>query len=345
MRKFAQAQKSAQHCALQWPDTLSNVYIIQGVMIVVMGVICGELYYFSNQGHRQHGQPRFPTTAELTLQFATETVDNVELPNLVPVGRCINTLFVDKFATLNAVVATVPRFTHTNVDFIAALKLGVTLRHNLMEYDWVHLVLLALWDENYDSRGEIAAVKMAGWDHVCFVQELVPTWMAERVGSAHQFMSLNAFGMTGYTTVLVLPVASLALRDPYALFADQRHIISSNFTSSLLTWDESAGILFSCIPNKHVFQQAAGIADQTLNSGRGEASVLRRLFNVTHTSPIKGVCVLHLTHPGASGNINSQKGCDILVYVRPKPWGSGCYFHLGVTEVCQLWQQASTQTT
>jgi len=232
--------------------------LLQVAIIIAMLFIFFQVYYTAllQQVSPAHHK------GSISLLFASDDKNDFDMRYHVSVGRCLNEILTPRFNTKRAIMTSLVNFQHHDPEFVAALKLGVSLRENLPEYEWVDLVLLALYDDSRDTRAEVANAKMAGWHHVCFVEALVPTWQAYNNGESHQYMAYNAFGLTGYEKVLALPVASLVLQDPY-------YMLLHHEAQDAIQWGYPLGVVFACVPSNDSYNKASAMAVKSMGLHKG----------------------------------------------------------------------------
>ena len=361
----------ATHVAPQWSLRQTNIVVSWGHVFIlfVCVVVSVQLYYTSLTS--KHNSEALSIADKNVAFAASDAVDS-----LVPegararVGRCLNHIILDKFANKKAVTTSILNLQHGTPEFTAVLRLGVSIRQHLTEYNSIELVIVALLNTDYDSRVEIANAKMAGWNHVCFVDEMVPPWLAYRAGNKHHFINANAFGLTGYSRVLMLPTTSLVLRDISPLF-ELRGMITRHgglVWATRPTWG-----FFMCVPTKPVFQNimhhiqivaSQKGSEKTLIDGMYNHSSVQKIdathnhssvhkIDATHNhsvgefdahNSVGKMCVLNVLSNDVVG-VEMQKlhDCNILVYIHPKPWNAHCSSWWGEGKACKMWNTADTK--
>jgi hypothetical protein len=297
---------------------------IPAIVLLLCMYLCYEVYYLSFHSAdiavRGYG--------ELSLQFASDVADTTGKSHRLHL--CANTILVDRWAEYTAIVTAIPILHYNEPDFIAALKLAVSIKEQLLEREWVQLLLMVEYDELADVRGEITMAKMAGWDHVCFVQPTIPAWMHARSNNAHHFMSTYALGLVGYSRVLVVPVTSLCMGDPYG-------ILSTEVSG---WWDIPNSVMYQCVPNLVSWKKATDSIQHSMQVSQPESALLSSLLHTRLSSIEAGVCVVDWDSDTTVSHVGN---CTFLVYSgNSKPWSVNCLL-LWWTPICRQWHNAPTR--
>jgi hypothetical protein len=306
-------------------DCAMHVFFFMGLCLFLL-----EFLYLTYTGQKSV----YGSRGTKTLLFAAEVSSTLSSPRI---QLCMNAVYHHAGNSSVAIATVVSNFRHDDPYFQSATRLGLATDRwlNTLNDMPIPLILIANYDPQYDARAEVAYAKMSRWSHICFVKSPVPLWAMERAGSgAYSIMSVFAWGLSTYDTVIMVPPSS-------AFVIDAAQVVFDWLQLSGVPRSRGSGAVILARPQPDIFSNIAHLAVQHFNDYTDWVHQLHLATGMDTAHQLSGVCDMNINASYSIETALQRHDCSVVVFASPiYDLDGSCASLSHRSTLCDLWKIA-----